>query len=118
MYCNDKVWLYLKSLDYKKVQYSCARFTTINNGFSETGNVISKIIKIYIPLEEMNGETVQISEDVDYVYCGDDPVDIELNEYGEMDPTDLLLAGGKVITATSKKDYGSKHMQHYYIQAE
>lgn len=117
MFINGKVTLYLKSLGYKKVTYDCAKFDSKSNTFTNEGNYVDDVIKIYIPLSKMGDEDIQINANIDYLMIGECDINAEVNERGELINTSKLLeAGAKSITKSSKKKYGSSYMQHYYIE--
>lgn len=117
MFTNNFVTLYLKSNSYQKVTYPCAVFSSSTNNFSQLGNSLSTKTTVYIPLSVMSGENIQISPDIDYAFIGMNDIKAEIDENGELTNTSTLLKNGaKVITFSSKKDYGSKAMQHYEIE--
>lgn len=119
MFCNDYVYLYLKSLNYQKKVYSCAKFETKRNTLTEMGNQLSNVITVYIPLDQFNGEDIIIDASNDYAlfsnyqYVPTAKVDDKGNI---INASELLEFGANIITVASKKNYGSKNMQHWYIE--
>lgn len=117
MFINGKVTLYLKSLGYKKATYNCAKFDSKTNTFANEGNYVDDVIKVYIPLSEMNNEDIQINANIDYLVIGECNIDADVSESGELiNASKLLEVGAKFISKSSKKNYGSPYMQHYYIE--
>lgn len=118
MLINNEVTLYLKILNYNKVTFPCACFDSQKNTFQQNGNYVEDIIKVYILLIDMNDEMVQITSDTDYLFIGKNAPEALIEDGEIANLSELYKKGLKLITYSSKKDYGSKEMRHYYLEAK
>lgn len=119
MFCNARIVLYLSSLNYEKKEFKCACFKTTQNTFTEMGNQLRSVSKIYIPLTEMKDEKILINPNVDYAIIDSDGIvpNADVSPNGELLNASILLkSGANLITLASLKNYGSLNAQHYYLE--